>query len=72
MAIVLFAPNSNQLLSRAEPVLSGHGFPKIDPVNPRFAMRFGARAGVGIAVLLVFSAVAFLVNDRNTLIYFRF
>jgi len=71
-AVVLFAPNSNQLLSQAEPVLSGHGFPKIDAVGPTFAMRFSARAGVGIALILVVSAVSFLTNDRTTLIYFRF
>jgi alginate O-acetyltransferase complex protein AlgI len=72
MAVVLLAPNTNQMLLKWDPVLSGFGYPKIDPVRPLFTLRFNAAVGGLVGLILSVSILTYLISDRTTVIYFRF
>ncbi|WP_315780912.1 MULTISPECIES: MBOAT family O-acyltransferase [unclassified Bradyrhizobium] len=70
--IVWGLPNSNQILSRFNPVLEGGGYPKIAPSAEALKLSLSPVWAVSVSCLLVWSALAYLSNDRAALLYFHF
>ncbi|MGJ4916763.1 MBOAT family O-acyltransferase [Bradyrhizobium oligotrophicum] len=70
--IVWVLPNSNQTLSRFNPVFEGGGYPKIAPSTEALKLSLSPAWALSVSCLLVWSVVAFLSNDRAALLYFHF
>jgi len=70
--IVGLLPNSNQILSRFNPVFEGGGYPKIAASANALKLSLSPAWAFSVSCLLVWSTVAYLSSDRAALLYFHF